>query len=616
MASNVRDHHGSPALFIDGKPVFAAYLWTGTPGVGEWPGNGPVARRFAEAGVHLYAFDVGTAEWIGPGPGRLGDLDFSGVRARFEQVLAFDPEARFHLRVHLEVQPWWCERYPEECERLSTGERAGQSFASTVWRGQARDFLRAYIAHLSSLGLADRIVAYQTGAGGTGEWCKGSSASIPTADYSEPMRRWFRAWLRGRYGDDAALAAAWNDPAVRLTNAEVPDHEAQHVARHLSFRDPRHEQCVIDYYRCLADLAADLVIDYTRTVKEATGGTALAGAFFGYLLDLAWNDAFFGARAGGGLSAYQRSGHLGLRKVLAEPSVDFVVSPYSYGFRGIGGEGSPMPPAEAVKAHGKIYVMEDDTRTHVTDGVDYGKVDTRAGSEAVLKRNFAEVLCRSLGIWWLGVGSGHVDLERAPELRPLIGRLVRLGAFSMELDRGPCAEIAVLLDDESFFVESIGNGLDVPSVFLQHLTGLPRLGAPHDVHLLQDFIEGRLPPYKLYLLPNCYWAPRERRRALAERIRATGGTYTWVYAPGHIAEEPSLESMRELTGFRFASCESPWGPTMHITDFGHPATRGIRQDLFWGSTAPIGPLFHLEDPEARVLGQVFFSVGRCRRAWA
>jgi hypothetical protein len=148
-------------------------------------------------------------------------------------------------------------------------------------------------------------------------------------------------------------------------------------------------------------------------------------------------------------------------------------------------------------------------------------------------------------------------------------------------------------------------------VFLQHLTGLPRLGAPHDVHLLGDFIEGRLPPYKLYLLPNCYWAPRDRRRAIVERIRATGGTYVWVYAPGHIAEEPSLESMRELTGFRFGSTESPWGPTMHVTDFGHPATRDIPQDLFWGSTAPIGPLFHLDDPEARILGQVFFSLGRC-----
>ena len=34
-------------------------------------------------------------------------------------------------------------------------------------------------------------------------------------------------------------------------------------------------------------------------------------------------------------SAYQRSGHLALRKVLASPYADFIASPYSYGFRGM-----------------------------------------------------------------------------------------------------------------------------------------------------------------------------------------------------------------------------------------------------------------------------------------
>src|SRR5512137_347477 len=122
MASSLRMHHGSPALFIDGKPVFMGYLWTGTPSVGEWLDNGPVARKFCEAGVHLYAFDVGGTEWIGPGPGRSGHVDLSGVEARFANVLSFDPGARFHLRVGLEQQKWWWDLYPGECERMSTGE--------------------------------------------------------------------------------------------------------------------------------------------------------------------------------------------------------------------------------------------------------------------------------------------------------------------------------------------------------------------------------------------------------------------------------------------------------------------------------------------------------------
>jgi hypothetical protein len=70
--------------------------------------------------------------------------------------------------------------------------------------------------------------------------------------------------------------------------------------------------------------------------------------------------------------------------------------------------------------------------------------------------------------------------------------------------------------------------------------------------------------------------------------------------------------MTDLTGLRFGQGDSPWGPFMHVTDFSHPITRGLPQDWFWGTTNPIGPLFHLEDPDATILGQVVYSLGRCK----
>jgi hypothetical protein len=51
---------------------------------------------------------------------------------------------------------------------------------------------------------------------------------------------------------------------------------------------------------------------------------------------------------------------------------------------------------------------------------------------------------------------------------------------------------------------------------------------------------------------------------------------------------------------------------MHLLDFTHPITQGLPQDLFWGSTAPLGPLFHLDDPQAIILGQVVYALGRCQ----
>ena len=582
--------------------------------------GGAAARHFAEAGIHIYAFDVGTAgtlEWRGPAPGRGSHFDFSEVESRFGQFLDVDPEAHFLLRVHLEMQryrPWWLDLYPEECEVTSRGLLPTQSFASTVWRQQANDFLRAYIEHFRAIGLADRVIGYKTGAGHTSEWVKGlTSMRAPCGDYSQPMRRHFRSWLRCQYGDDiCALREAWADRELCFETAEVPSETDQLNTTHQSFRDPRREQNVIDYYRCLADLCADLIIGFNRTVKEETNGQALAGAFYGYLMELAWNAGFFSEGPDSLYSTTQRSGHLGLGKVLRSPYTDFLVSPYSYGFRGVGGLGVSMQPSDSMRVHGKIYIMEEDSRTYLTPpGHGFGRAQSLEESISLLRRNFVEVVTRGQGVWWCG-GRANIDPDREPAFQPLLQQFQELGTFALDLDRAPSAEIAVLLDDESYMYESVRNDLDLPLIFQQRLWGLPRLGAPADYYLLNDLLEGRLKPYKLYIFLNAFRLDAERRAAMAKELRRDGRVALWIYAPGYIQDEPGLEHMSDLTGFRFGKGEHAWGPLMHILDFQHPITRGLRQDLFWGTNSRLGPVFHLEDPEAKVLGQVVYSQGRCK----
>jgi hypothetical protein len=612
-------HNGSPALFLDGRPVFAAINWVSGPAPDRWDFEAQ-ARQSAAAGIHIYAFDVGKGtEWVGPGPGRQGEYDFTTVEARFRRVLEADPAALFHLRVYLEPGhgDWWEKAHPGECELLSDGRRNGMSFASRVWRDEAKAFLRAYIAHFRKIGLFDRVIAYQVGAGHTGEWVKGeSSMYAPCGDYSEPMRVYFRDWLKARYrGETARLRAAWrHDPAVTFETAAVPSAERQLEARLYTFRDPAAEQDVIDYFAGLADLCADAVVDLCRAVKEATEGKRLAGAFYGYLLDLAWNGGFFKERPDSDYSTYQRSGHLGLKRVLASPDVDFLVSPYSYGFRGLGGDSPSMLPAESVRLHGKLLLIEDDTRTHADDqDPNYGRVKTFEDSRTILRRNLAHFLTHGEGAWW---ALWKVDAVKEPRFGRLLREFRELGDASMGLDRSSASEIAVLLDDESFFYETCRSNLDVPLVFQQRLWGLPRLGAPFDVYLLDDFLTGKLRAYKLYILLNPFRLDGARRGALSREIRKEGRTALWIYAPGYIKDAPGLENMEEITGFGFGAGEQPWGPLCHITDFGHPITRGLARDLSWGTNSKLAPIFHIEDPEARVLGEVVYSQGNCRPGFA
>ncbi len=612
--AEVKFHNGRPVLHLNGEPIFAAIHWVSAPRPDGWD-FALQTKLNRGTGIRIYAFDVGRGtEWIGPSAASGKPHDFSTLAARFGRVLDADPEALFHLRIHLETGhgDGWEKAYPGECEVLSDGRLNGQSFASEVWREQAVDFLRAYAAALARAGLAERVVAYQVGAGHTGEWVKGeSSMHALCGDYSEPMRRHFRNWLRIRYGNDLpALRRGWNDPQAVFDKAEVPPAADQLQAQKYTFRDPAAEGRVVDYFRCLAELCADRVIDFCGAVKEATGGTRLAGAFYGYLMDLAWNGGFFRERPDSDFSTYQRSGHLGLRRVLESAHVDFLVSPYSYGFRGIGGDGPSMLPAESVRLHGKLLLVEDDTRTHVdAEDLHYGRAADLPESLAILRRNLAQDLTHGEGVWWAG---WKVDPAKEPSFAVLLRDFHRLGTWALSLDLAPSADVAVLVDDESFFYESPRYNLDIPLIFQQRLWGLPKMGTPFDLYLLDDLLADRLKSYRLYVFLNPFRLDRVRREALKRRLRRDGRTALWIYAPGIIQDDVSAAHMEDLTGIRFGLGEQPWGPLVHVTDFSHPITSGLPQDLVWGTNSKLAPLVHVDDPEARVLGQVVYSQGDCR----
>jgi len=618
LRAEVKIYNGRPALFLNGRPTFPGLWWVTAPASDRWDFS-EAAKRSTETGIHIYAFDVGKGtEWIGPNTSPSRPFDFSTVEARFGRILDADPRALFHLRIYLETGhgDWWEKEHPGECEVLSDGRRNGQSFASLVWREQAKEFLRAYARHFEKIGLSERVLSYQFGAGHTGEWVKGESSMYALCgDYSEPMRRHFRNWLRDRYANDLpAFRAAWNRPDADFDNALVPPAEAQLWAKKITFRDPAAEQSVVDYFRCLAELCADCLIDFCRTAKAATRGTKLAGAFYGYLMDLAWNGGFFKERPDSDFSTYQRSGHLGLRRVLASPEVDFLVSPYSYGFRGIGGDAPSMLPAESVRLHGKICLVEDDTRTHIdAEDPNYGRANSLPESVAILKRNFAQDLSHGQGVWW---ASWKMNPLKEPAFKSLLAGFQKLGSFALALNLAPSADIAVLVDDESFFYESCQYHLDIPLIFQQRLWGLPKMGAPFDVYLLQDFVEGRLKPYKLYIFLNAFRLDERRRAGVRQHIRQGKRVALWIYAPGYIQNDLSLRNIEDLTGFKMNSGEQPWGPLVHLTDFSHALTAGLSQDLTWGTNNKLSPLFHVEDAEAKILGQVVYSQGNCRAGFA
>ncbi len=639
--AQIKLHRGTPTLFLDGQPVHYSGMWVTTPSPNHWGhadwsaehpinGNSDTAQRTARTGTHIYAFGVGQ-EWCGPREGHSGHFDFSAVEASFMQIIKTDPKARLHLRIQLEQgmiirgkEGWWQKVYPDECEVTSEGKRQEQSYASIIWREEAKEFLKKYVDHIKKIGLEKYVIAYQVLAAQSGEWTKWNSAGTEhCGDYSGPMQRHFREFLFEKYGGElSALRLAWNNPDVTFDTAEVPSQKEQLQTRHYSFRDPATEQKVIDYFICLARLCSDLIIDFCRTIKEATENKAVAGVFYGYTLFGPYNQGFFGERSEGSgfygetgegnstaYSKIQRNGHLALHRILLSPYIDFVVSPVGYGFRGIGGDGLGAYLTESVRLHGKLCIVEDDARLHdapqsrLQEPLKYGRTRSVQESIAILRRNFSRALIHGQGIWRAPVADA--------DLYPTLMRFNEIGTFAIQLDRSPGAEIAILVDEESMTYETPRYNLNLASIPNQIFQGISRLGASADFYLLNDLLEGNLPPYKLYIFLNTYRLDQSRRDKLFSVIRRDNRVALWIYAPGYIKEGPSIENMTEITGFNYAMGELPWPAFMYVIDFDHTITQKLPQDLFWNFNSSLGPLFSLDDPNARILCNIVFSQGSC-----
>ncbi|MCC7357922.1 MAG: beta-galactosidase [Anaerolineales bacterium] len=626
MKAQLKLHNGTPTVFFDDEPAFFGCHLVGYMQPDNLGQHIPFARQYAQAGVRIHSVDNFTHEWVGPGPGRATPYDFTLVEQRLRTYLEANPNALFLMRVAVDTSwtpsNWFNEAYPDEVEVLSNGLRRCSSFASARWRVLVNEALLAWIRHLRAIGLYDRVVAFQIGAGSSGEWIKDVGCMLEdTPDYSPAMRRYFQAWLRARYGSEPALQAAWADPAVTFNTAVVPSQSEQMTtATKQSFRDFRREQKVIDFYEALSDAAADDFISFAETVRRETNGEKLVGGFFGYVMELAWNMAFFAGTQSiseAEVSTMQRSGHLGLRKLLRSPAVDFLVSPHAYAFRGLGGDGLAMQPTESLRHHGKIYFMEEDALMH-NNFDPGGRNQSYQDSIAVYQRNFANALTHGHAVTWFETNELHEHPSNVAERQKQMTRFQQLGRWGVHLDRAPSAEVAVFLDDESYYYESNYNNVDLPLIWRQRVASLNRFGAPHDVYYLEDLLDGRLPPYKLYVFLNAFHLNNARRAALKQQLRRAGRTALWLYAPGLLNRDTQggegdpdySEQMTDLTGIGFSRPAGAWSHMLHVTNFTHPITQGLPQDWFWGSTNPIGPTFHVEDPQAVTLGQTVYVLGR------
>lgn len=523
--------------------------------------------------------------WLGP-----DKFDYAPVERRLALALGANPEAYLLPIVSISSPIWWDEQHPKELmifgdnkPRLPAGvpgaKRTYASWASAVWRRDAKMALQKLIAHLESGPWGPAIMGYQLAAGEEGRWIYPGALEGVFSDYSAPQQEAFRQWLKNKYKDLATLRAAWGQPREPVTSAEAlkeiqPILGWSHVripspARRLrapsgALHDPAAAQDIVDYQIFSSDLVAETICEFARAAKEACGDKKLVGVAYGHLFDLA------STRIG-----LQNGGHLALSPILGAQELDFIVSP------GTSAEASSLPLAA----------------TAVTSIAHHGKLWIAQGTGTQATATIVQALTQG----------GMAAVEALPEA----SFVAQIQTLSPTLPRRSRSEIAVILDDISAAYTAAGTDLVKPLLADQRV-GLALMGAPYDVWMLDDVLSGLAIGYKLYIFLNAFYLDAAAREQLVKFLSEQKATALWIYAPGALEATMSARHMKALTGLTLIRpLQVLASPRKENVDFSEPVRtdRGplrvkvsSAESYLYGLTAPITPRFACLGDKADIRG--------------
>ncbi len=616
LTANVQQKDGRPVLMINDQPTTEFWCYSDPNAIAD----------FAAGDICICQFPVPAPSWWRG----VGEYDFELTRRKMDEFLAAAPDLLLMPRVGFghTGESWWSAAHPDH---LSVGcdldeqpvdyatARAKpadcwQSTGSQRWTDEAAEAMAAFVTDCEQH-YADKVVGYHIGGGISTEWFRWwAFVEDVYEDYSPAARDAFRAFLKNRYGDDAALRDAWGRTDVTLADAVVPSPRRLHTPLLGFFRDPRRERDVLDWLEYFNQANATQLLTLADAAKRACGGKKLVGAFFGYLWGH-WNTR-----------NPARQGHLDLRRVLNSDSIDFISSPYHYDNRHNGGFHHSQTVPQAIERAGKLHLDEIDTPTHLTDAAAWFGIPTHlprslSASCKLLRRDAAAILGTAGSAWWMDLyhSRWYGDAGLHDELRDLQQLARQVCDWKSESH----ADVALVIDDRSYAYGDLHGPLN------QYFAALPRqfewsaLGFPIDTLLLSELTALR--PYKLYVFLNCWCVETAQRQAIHERVRKNGMNSLWFYGAGYTdGVRCDDELVSELVGIDVYSEADAAVPEIKLHDSGHPlieqsltTPRGATQfgarltkaqqsglncgnPQAWDTTA--SPIFIVDDGGATVLG--------------
>lgn len=530
--------------------------------------------------------------WVNPPwpePGK--EEDWRSIDSLCRRILDANPDALLIPRIQMDAPVWWLNDNPDhEIKWIGTPSKLRRvaAVSSPLYRKAAAERLDIFVRYLEN-NFGPHIGGYHPAGQNTNEWFYQDSWGPAWNGYSEVDCQVWRVWLSKRYENDTALQNAWGDDSVSLSTVEVPQPDLRKSSIGGMFRDiavEKSQQSVLDFVLFQQEMMADTVLELAKTVRTASEGKRLSVFFYGYVFEF--------APLG---TSPATSGHYALSKILKSPDIDILCSPISYFDRQKGGSAAAMTAAESVALANKMWLYEDDTRTHLTPKVHHIVPGGRDGADTVeetielLLRNTTESALRNFGIWWMDLTqTGWFDDQR---LWDEMKRLEEIDEIFLKNPTPFKPEVAAFVDELSMLSVSAPGHIMSRSLVYECRKPLARMGTPYGQYLLDDFLAKKTDA-KVNVFVSAWNLSEEKRQNLKKCTKKSGTINVWCYAPGFldVKKGGSIETMKELTGFELKK-------TGNINAWAEPTEAGRQLGLNedFGLKQPIVPLFAVADAE-------------------
>lgn len=531
MTARINTERNFPRIELNGQVVTPMLFGS------RWLGDRTKSfENSVQGGFKLYRLSWEFSEAWRPD----GSIDLSGLDKEVEENLRYNPDAHLFLAFRITAPSWWMAQHPQELCKYSDGSTDGHygllpSMASEKWLADVEKHLATMVAHIEGSWYASRIVAYMPGSHSGPEWVM-TYKQYELPDYSDPMKRYFRDYLRRKYhGDEALLRQAWGDDTASFDLAEIPSAERR-SPKDRWLLDGTLDADSIDYNRAHNEVAGDAIMRVMRQLRKEAPNK-LTMIYYGYTMTLAQ------------LGFYpQVTGHYDLERVLESGLVDIFASPISYVWREPGDISGCGAMQDTFRRQNVVWLQEADSRSSLTEDSFGHKYNFNLQAAAMEnRREFIYSVVNRLGLWFYDMSGGWYDHAVYTDD---FQKMHAIYDAALNEDVAYESPVAVFVDEKSLDVTSVGIGnfsTNHPRVLLYDFQrGLAKSGVPYDLLALDDIYDVPDDRYQVLVLVNAYRYDKQLIEHIHKTYDRPGMMVVHLYAPGF--SDGGVAGASEMTG--------------------------------------------------------------------